>query len=50
MKTNLKLFRKNFEELKREGIPFVKRGRQAYLNYLKICVCTESFNQDGIRV
>lgn len=50
MKTNLKLFRKNFEELKREGSPFVKRGRQAYLNYLKICVCTESFIQEGIRV
>lgn len=50
MKTDLKLFRKNFEELKREGSPFVKRGRQAYLNYLKICVCTESFIQDGIKV
>ena len=50
MKTDLKLFIKNFKELKREGSPFVKRDKQAYLNYLKICVCTESFTQDGIRV
>lgn len=50
MKTDLKLFRKNFKELKREGSTFVRRGRQIYLNYLKIYVCTESFIQDRIRV
>lgn len=50
MKTDLKLFMKNFKELKREGSPFVRGGRQAYLNYLKICVCTESFSQDGLRI
>lgn len=50
MKTDLKLFRKNFKELKREGSTFVRRGRQVYLNYLKIYICTESFIHDGIRV
>lgn len=50
MKTDLKLFRKNFKELKRKGSTFVRRGRQIYLNYLKIYVCTESFNQDGLTI
>lgn len=50
MKTDLKLFRENLKAIKAKGRPYVRAGRENYLKFLKVCMCTESFIQDGIRV
>ena len=48
MKTDLKLFRENLKAIKAKGSPYVRAGRENYLKFLKVCMCTESFNQDGL--
>lgn len=50
MKTDLKLFRENLKAIKAKGSPYVRAGRENYLKFLKVCMCTESFNQDGLTI
>lgn len=50
MKTDLKLFRENLKAIKAKDSPFVRGGKKAWLNYLKICICTRSFTQDGLTI
>lgn len=50
MKTDLKLFKENLKAIKSKDSPFVRGGRIAYLNYLKICICIRSFTQDGLTI
>lgn len=50
MKTDLKLFRENLKAIKAKDSPYVRAGHENYLKFLKVCMCTESFIQDGIRV
>ena len=50
MKTNLKLFRENLKAIKAKDSPYVRAGRENYLKFLKVCMCTESFNQDGLTI
>lgn len=48
MKTDLKLFRENLKAIKAKDSPFVRAGRENYLKFLKVCMCTKSFSQDGL--
>ena len=50
MKTDLKLFRENLKAIKAKNSPYVKEGRENYLKFLKVCMCTESFRQDGLTI
>lgn len=50
MKTNLKLFRENLRAIKANGSPYVRVNREDYLKFLKVCICTKSFSQDGLCV
>ena len=50
MKTDLKLFRKNLKAIKAKNSPYVRAGRENYLKFLKVYMCTESFIQDGLHI
>lgn len=50
MKTDLKLFRENLKAIKAKDSPYVRAGRENYLKFLKVCMCTESFSQDGLTI
>ena len=50
MKTDLKLFRENLKAIKAKDSPYVRAGRENFLKLLKVCMWTESFNQDGLTI
>ena len=50
MKTDLKLFRENLKAIKAKDSPYVRTGRENYLKFLKVCICTKSFSQDGLTI
>ena len=50
MKTDLKLFRKNLKAIKAKDSPYVRYNRKKYLKFLKVCICTKTFIQDGLTI
>lgn len=50
MKNNLKTFMMNYNKIMSKGSPYVRVGCESYLKHLKICICTKSFTQDGLRI
>lgn len=50
MKTDLKLFRENLKAIKAKNSPYVGTGKERYLKYLKICMCTKIFTQGGLLI
>ena len=50
MKTDLKLFRENLKAIKAKDNPYVRYNRKKYLKFLKVCICTKTFTQDGLTI
>lgn len=50
MKTDLKLFRENLKAIKAKDSPYVRADRGHLLKFLKVCMCTKSFLQDGLLI
>lgn len=50
MKTDLKLFRENLKAIKAKDSPYVRYNRKKYLKFLKVCICTKTFTQDGLTI
>lgn len=50
MKTDLKLFRENLKAIKAKDSPYVRYNHKKYLKFLKVCICTKTFIQDGLTI
>ena len=50
MKTDLKLFRENLKAIRAKDSPYVRADRGHLLKFLKVCMCTKSFLQDGLLI